>query len=286
MPAKNFISDPTVPETKRKQPLAFIILDLDGVIVRHPLHHTINEKDYSVMRLSFTNYLKAHGKLGVITNRPPSEMQCIAYFMGVDDGIWITESGGSAYDIRRNASKVLEQWQEYAQEKVPNLRYLLKKDLGIDSVQKSFEEAQLIAANGSVKTVIVPPDGVPVEQFAAKILIPYLQDKGLLVDFCITTSKAIDIDPRGLSKGSGIKELLKLNEIDPEKVPTLFIADHIRDIEGARKLKEMGGKIAAVGNADKIYKEYIREEGGFLAPENSEYHNSVSLLMQAFLATI
>lgn len=267
-------------------PSAFIVLDLDGVTLRNPQNHTITPEDYALMGERFAKVRESGGTFGVITNRPPGEMQITAYYLGVNKGIWVTESGGSAYDVKRNTTIVLPQWQEYAEEKVPSLRKSLKDDLGIGGMPRSFDDPQYIPALGSIKTVIIPPENVPIKDYASDVIVPYLDEKGLLEDFRVDVGKAIDIDPKKLSKGPGMVDLLRLNDIDPRQTPTLFIADHTRDIEGAQMLTSLGGMVAAVGNANEDYKDYVRKEGGIIAPADSEYHSSVAAIMTTFFKNL
>ena len=55
--------------------------------------------------------------------------------------------------------------------------------------------------------------------------------------------------------------LLELNQIHPQKTPTVFIADHERDVAAARHLADLGGQVAAVGNADELFASFVEQAG-------------------------
>ncbi len=260
------------------KPRQFLILDLDGVVLRWPQFHTLNPDAYVQMAKHLQDFRRNGGAVSVLTNRPPSEMQPVAYYLGEKNGLWITEGGGSLYDVGHNTQAVLPQWKTYASHDVPRLRQALQEQGAVASIPFSPDEAQFLPGMGYIKTVIVPPKECDIHEYAMHQVAPVLEELACTDRFRIDVGKAIDIDPRGLSKREGIQTLLSLHTIDPHTTPTVFIADHNRDIDAASQLLERGGLVAAVGNASDEYKQFVQDHGGFVA--NSSYHDAIGEVLQ------
>ncbi len=268
-----------------RKPLGVVLWDLDGVRLRWVKSHTPSPNDQiellDVMKKA-SEYGLAHA---VLTNRPPGQMAAIAYEMGVDYGIWVTESGGSLYDVRNHMSAVAPEFVPYIPH-VQRLRKHLIETIGIPEVPTGFNQPQFEPGMGFIKTVIVLPDGLDLHAYARDVIEPALSAGGFAELFDVKVGKAIDIDPKGLSKKAGMTLLLTVNGIDPTKMPVLWIADAKRDIDAARALTEHGGVVAAVGNADEKYSNYVRSVDGIVAPENTTYHSSASYILREFMEFI
>lgn len=261
----------------------YVIFDIDGVLARWVNAHLPDHHHQGEMFAFLSSLKKKNVGISVLTNRPPGQMPLLAYQLGVDYGWWVAESGGTIYDVRDHRAYVVPQWQEFAKTKVPFLRSCLKEKLGVEEIPFLADKPQFEPGMGLVKTVVLPPKGMTSQDFGENFVVDVVSKSGLDDEFTVNIGKAVDIDPRGLSKGKGMAVLLKINDIDPQKTPALFIADHRRDLEAAEFLHQKGGKVAAVGNADCIYKTKIEELGGDIAPSSTSYHSSVSHLLRNFL---
>ncbi len=266
-------------------PSAWVILDLDGVIARWPTHHLPIEQEQASFFADLQNLHKNNVAISVLTNRSPSAMQILAYQLGVDYGAWITESGGSAYSVVDHKGFTLPEWTEFAETTVPECRTFLETNLGIvgrNIPPLSSNEPQFESGMGFVKTVVVPPKGVnPAEYYEGiKPVWTAFSQSNL---FKVEAGKALDFDPIGLSKSVGMRHLLSLNGIDPQRTPTLFIADAKRDIDAANTLLEMGGFAGAVGNSSKDFTQAVASHpNGIVAPDTTSYHGSVTNIFQQF----
>lgn len=268
----------------------FAVFDLDGVVMRMAGHHRIDPHDYAAMIDEMRHWETNGGRFSVVTNRGPAEMDAVAYFMGMDfglhkDAVWITESGGSEVNPASGKSRVAEAWKDFAAERVPELREYLVRELGVQPAPDSFDAPQFRLGQGYVKTVLLPPSGIAVAEYAAQYVNPALEAGGF-ADFKVKPGKAVDIDPAGLSKEYGMARSLEANGIDASRTPTLFIADHHRDIAAASALLERAASsnttVAAVANADQEYMDFVREQGGIVAPEDTSYHSSVAHILREF----
>jgi len=274
--------------TEQNNPSAWVIFDLDGVLIRWPQYHLPNHRDQANF---FTRLQELHERdvsISVLTNRSPAAMQILAYQLGVDHGIWITESGGSAYSVADHKAWVLPRWVEIARKDVPRSRSYLEQTLGITGSAIppfSNENAQFEPGMGFVKTVIIPPYGSSPKEYYGQKLVPVWSGYGQSSQFTIEIGKAVDINPVGLSKSVGMNALLTLNRIDPQKTPTIFIADASRDIPASALLFQNHGFVGAVGNASSDFKDVVSSHTrGILAPEETDYYKSVIHIFDQFFA--
>jgi len=273
-------------DTEQGKPTAWVIFDLDGVLIRWPQYHLPNQQDQANF---FAQLQQLHDRgvsFSVLTNRSPAAMQILAYQLGVNHGVWITESGGSAYSISDHKAWVLPRWTEVAQKDVPESRSYLEQTLGIAGraiPPLTKDGAQFEPGMGLVKTVIVPPYGRSPEEYYKNVFLPTWSDYSHASQFAIEVGKAIDINPEGLSKSEGMDTLLVLNRIDPQKTPTIFIADAKRDIEAGTILLQKGGFVGAVGNASPDFKDAVSlSPGGIIAPDDTSYYGSVIDIFNQF----
>lgn len=269
-----------------RQPPAWVIWDLDGVRMRWVKSHLPDPHDQTELLQTIQGFREVGIAHAVLTNRPPGQMAPIAYDMGVDYGIWVTESGGSVYDVGNHMSAVTPAYQD----RIPHVQALRRAlgGLGIMDVPTSFNGPQFESGMGYVKTVIVLADNrkEALTEYAKEHIEPLLKKEGLVDLFTIEIGKAIDIDPKGLSKSQGMRYLLEVNGIDPGKTPVLWIADAKRDVAAAQVVAQAGGVVAAVGNADPVYREFIESTGGIVAPIDTSYHGSASFILKKFIQRI
>jgi len=213
-------------------------------------------------------------------------MQALAYQLGVTSGFWITESGGSVYSVADHKSWVLPQWLEFAQRSVPQARSYLENNLmlgGYSIPPVSNTVAQFESGMGWVKTVIIPPKDISTQEYFEREVLPVWPSYKESSNFKCEVGKAIDLNPEGLSKSSGMMELLALNQINPQKTPTIFIADAERDIPAARVLMNQGGFVGAVGNASVDFRAAVGNNShGIVAPTSTNYHCSVINILNYF----
>ncbi len=274
---------PVPKEIRRKG--AWILFDLDGVILRWVNTH-IPDAGHQTQMLTVLKAAKEAGVgIAVLTNRPPGQMPAIAYELGIDYGIWVTESGGSVYDVHNHLSHATAQWVPWI-DRVQYMRDILTIRAGIPKAPTSFDSPQFEPGMGYIKTVLVVPPGMSAEDVAANTIVPTLVENGFDRWFSVTVGKGIDIDPIGLSKAQGMEYLLEANDIDAGKTPVLWIADAKRDVAAASVLACLGGTVAAVGNADAVYREFVASMGGIIAPEMTSYHSSVVHIVETFLKTV
>jgi len=275
-------------DTERERKTAWVIFDLDGVLIRWPRHHLPNEQEQANFFAGLQSLHESGVGISVLTNRPPAAMQILAYQLGVNHGVWVTESGGSAYNVSEHKGRVLTKWIETAVTDIPHMRSFLEQSLditgrNIPAIQ--FRQAQFEPGMGWVKTVIVPPEDMSPQEYYQHTLSPLWNTYPYASKFTIGIGKAIDIDPVGLSKSAGMNSLLALNDIDPHKVPTLFIADATRDIPAGTTLLAQGGFVGAVGNASPDFKEAVSSHPrGISAPTDTSYHGSVIHIVNTFLS--
>lgn len=256
-----------------------VIFDLDGVMLRWVSAHLPNAADQAEMYGEMQRAQAEGLNVYVLTNRPPGQMAALAYNLGVDYGYWVTESGGSVYDVRNHRAYVMPEWRGFAETHVPRLRQNLQQMLGVAVAPETPTQAQFEPGMGFVKTVILPPQGMPLEVFAQSVKEALIEG-GYNEQFTIHVGKAVDIDPKGLSKAKGMEAVLALNNIDPQKIPTTFVADHGRDIPAATVLFQRGGRPAAVGNSVPEYREAVARMDGIVAPEHTSYHSSVAHILR------
>jgi len=268
------------------KPTAWVIFDLDGVLIRWPQYHLPKEQEQADFFAGLQQLHSNDVALSVLTNRPPAAMQILAYQLGVNNGLWITESGGSVYSVSDHKAWVLPEWVLSAKKDVPESRLYLEDNLGIAGrtlLPVSNNVAQFEPGMGLVKTVIVPPNGLSSQEYYEKIFAPVWSDYQNSSLFNIEVGKAIDINPVGLSKSEGIKNLLTFNQIDPQNTPTIFIADNTRDIPAGKVLLENGGFVGAVGNASPDFKQTIADHPrGIIAPAHTSYYGSVINIFNEF----
>lgn len=288
------IENPLRTKELRSQPRGVAVLDLDGVITGYTryidkgVENGFSPDGDAVSEFVATiSSLRSRGVLPlVLTNRPPGQMQLYPTILGVQEGTWATENGGSFYDVGEHKNFVNPRFGEYATTVVPAIKTRLHEALGIGVVPLDSEGPQYEPGGGYVKVVLRPPSGQEAKKWAESIQI-----HSLLSPFAgvsrIEVGKSIDIDPIGLSKGIGMEDLLKLNGIDPNKTPTAFIADASRDIVGAQALLDLGERvfIGAVGNAKPDYQQFVEQIGGVVAPKDTSYHRSASYLLNQFANT-
>lgn len=267
-------------------PTAWIIFDVDGVLARWPSHDLPQEQEQA----HFFSYLHTLHKedvaFSVLTNRSPATMQVLAYQLGVNYGLWITESGGSIYSVADHKSVISPKWIDFAKQHIPSCRSFLENSLGITGRNIpvfSYDEAQFEPGMGFVKTVIVPPRGQAASDYFTNTVKSIWENYPQSSLFKVEPGKAVDIDPQGLSKSIGMIDLLESNGIDPQKTPTLFIADATRDILAATELLNKGGYVGAVGNSSTDFIEIVKNHShGIIAPENTRYHSSIVNIFDQF----
>jgi hydroxymethylpyrimidine pyrophosphatase-like HAD family hydrolase len=266
-------------------PKAWVVLDLDGVVLRWSRFHQPNYDDQIALHHTLQAVKEANVGLSVLTNRPPGQMAALAYELGVDYGIWVTESGGSTYDVFRHQALVTPEWEEFFPV-VTKLRELLCESGIINALPTNKNQIQFEPGMGFVKTVLVVPPKLSLQDIATKKIVPLLTNAGLIDWFQVKVGKGIDIDPKGLSKATGMEVLLSTNKINPLKTPTLWVADHDRDIDAGETLLKRGGAVAAVGNASENYLDFVHKNGGLMAPDTTSYHGSLSYLLEEFISTL
>lgn len=269
-------------QERQKRSTGNVIFDLDGVMLRWVNTDLPNSGEQSAMLQELHLAQEKGLNVFALTNRPPGQMPILAYTLGVNYGYWVTESGGSIYDVHNHRAYVNPQWAEFASTKVKQLRNFLTENAGISDVPSSPNQPQFEPGMGFVKTVIIPPIGTTPQEYGEKIK-EVLKLSGLEENFVVEIGKAIDIDPRGLSKSDGMRMLLEINGIDPRQTPTLFIADNKRDIPAAHVLEEAGGIVAAVGNSSPEYIQAVRDANGIVASSDTSYHSSVRQILRQFL---
>ena len=275
------------PQRKEIQPRfrAWMLFDLDGVILRWVHAHTPDASHQAEMLASIQRAKDAGVGIAVLTNRPPGAMPAVAYDLGIDYGIWVTEMGGSLYDVHAHKSMVAPEWIHMAP-RVRNLRLYLQDMLGIKEQPQSFDEPQFEPGMGLMKTVLIPPHGISARSYADRDLAQALSNGGFENEFSVNVGKAIDIDPMGLSKAQGMEMLISQNGIDVSHIPTIWIADHDRDIAAGQVLLHRGGMVASVGNANPSYRDFVQSSGGICAPESTSYHSSVTHIVETFLHSL
>jgi hypothetical protein len=267
-------------ESKPPEKSAWIILDLDGVILRWVKSDLPDQRSQA---LFYENLIRLRDKnigISVLTNRPPGAMPSIAYTLGVNYGYWITESGGSIYDVYHHKTVVAPNWIN-ALPRVNKLRETISRNIFPHTEPLTFQDAQFEPGMGPVKTVVIPPFHIPPEKYLNEILLPGLS--GFTGDFSFTAGKAVDIDPIGLSKSDGMETLLFINNINPSVTPTVWIADHTRDIAAGVFMVEKGGFVGSVGNATTDYRDFVRKNNGITAPPETAYHESVTRIINEFI---
>lgn len=275
-------------EQEQKKPTAWVIFDLDGVLLRWPQYHLPKEEEQADF---FAQLKDAHENgvaFSVLTNRSPAAMQILAYQLGVDYGIWMTESGGSAYNVSEHKGFVLPRWRDVTAYDVPHARTFLEQNLyvtGRTVPPNDSSHAQFEPGMGWVKTVIIPPHGISPQSYYEQCLLPIWSQYEYASRFKIDVGKGIDIDPIGLSKAEGMEALLALNHIDPQKTPTIFIADAPRDIAAGTVLSDKGGFVGAVGNASPDFKNSVATfPNGIIAPDSTSYYSSVTHIFNQFFS--
>jgi hydroxymethylpyrimidine pyrophosphatase-like HAD family hydrolase len=256
------------------------ILDLDGVILRW-VKSDLPNQDHHAQLLKSINTWQSNGLgIAVLTNRPPGAMPAIAYELGINYGTWVTESGGSLYDVNRHTQAVHPKWIPMLPQ-ISRLRQHISTNIFTHPQPINLNEAQFEPGMGLVKTVIIPPRNYESNQFLQDVILPGLIDYNN--QFTFSVGKAIDIDPIGLSKSEGMETLLIANHIDPRKTPTILIADHTRDIAAAATLISHGGIVGAVGNSSADFYNFTLTSKGITAPLDTSYHSSVISIMHTFL---
>jgi len=273
-------------DTEQRKPTAWVIFDLDGVLIRWPQYHLPNQQDQADFFARLRELHERGVSISVLTNRSPASMQILAYQLGVNHGVWITESGGSAYSVSDHKAWVLPRWADVAQKDVPESRIYLEQTLriaGRNIPPLTKDGAQFEPGMGLVKTVVIPPYGSSPKEYYEKVLSPTWSNYSHTSRFAIKVGKAVDINPEGLSKSEGMDTLLALNRIDPHKIPTLFIADAERDIEAGTILLQKGGFVGAVGNASPDFKDAVSSyHCGIIAPDHTSYYGSVIDIFNQF----
>lgn len=279
----------TLVERQGFKPRAWAILDLDGVVLRWTKADLPDPEDIARLQNSMNKFKDRGLGIAVLTNRPPGQMAAIAYELGVDYGTWVTESSGSMYDVKGHRLSVSPDYLAW-QPRIAQLRDYLHDHNFIEGVSTNRLDAptnpaqqQFEPGMGMAKTVIVPPNAIRPEDYAEVFIRPALEQGGFLEDFDIKVGKAIDIDPKGLSKARGMELLLELNGIDPAVTPVVFVADEIRDIDAATVLTQRGGIAAAVRNSNPEYLRAVESAGGIVAAEGTKYHSSLENILERFL---
>lgn len=282
--------------SKRKEfltpPRGFVVFDLDGVVTGYTSFMKNGLADgFRPDMAAMADFSNVVGEMRskdivplVLTNRPPGQMHFYSTVLGVQEGVWVTENGGSRYDVASHKDYVNPRFAEYANGVVPSIRERLMGVLGIPRVPSSVDEAQFEPGSGYVKIVVRPPEGKEAKIWADEIALrEILHDYNELID--LELGKSVDINPKGLSKGFGMHDLMEINGIDPAATPVMFVADAKRDRDGAKTLVESGGRIlvGAVGNSQPEFLEYVAGAGGIIAPQDTRYHSSASYLLREFM---
>lgn len=135
-----------------------LLLDLDGVILGMTGYHKRNINDLSDALFILEKWQKSSGEIIITTNRSPSEMQPIAYLLNIKEGYWITENGGSFYNVAVGSVIVSKHWIQYADEYVPNLRQYLKG------------KVEFHPSNSLIRTMIITPTSTEINQYASEKL--------------------------------------------------------------------------------------------------------------------
>jgi hydroxymethylpyrimidine pyrophosphatase-like HAD family hydrolase len=264
----------------------WFIFDLDGVFMRWPGYETLSPRDSAALYEYLSSIQEKNIGITVLTNRPPGHMQAIASSLGVNYGVWITESGGSAYEPYAHQGYVLPEWEVVATHEVPALREALQRENIVPRVPKQSDLVQFEPGIGYVKTVLVPKRGIDTQKHANDSIKPFLDKHGFSSRFEVKPGKGVDIDPKGLSKTKGMEHVLRMNGIDPHTTPTILIADERRDTEAAKVLVERGGYAGAVGNSNPEFAATVRALGNRGIIAQGKYHASVMQIMQQFLARV
>lgn len=273
-------------------PRGFVIFDLDGVITGYA--NFIKDGKLQSFKPDMSAMADFSGVIAqmrskdivplVLTNRPPGQMPFYSTVLGVGEGVWVTENGGSRYDVGSHKDYVNPAFSMYANDVVPDIKARLMRELGIPRVPASTDEAQFEPGLGYVKIVVRPPKGKEAKLWAEEVALrEVLHDYREVID--LELGKSVDINPKGLSKGFGMRDLIEINGIDPNKTPVMFIADAKRDRDGAHALVGSGGQvmIGAVANSQPEFLEYTATAGGLIAPEGTGYHSSASFLLREFM---
>lgn len=251
----------------------YLILDLDGVLMSMSQDRALKTDDFALSLHLLETWRKNNGKILIATNRTPAEMQPIAYFMDLHEGFWITENGGSIYDVANQEVLYPPEMDEYVREYIPQLRTQLNTNPSIRIHQVS----------GYIRTIIQTPHGVSHESYINSVISPVLHDFKYKQYFAVQSSKVISIEPKNLSKENALPIFFKHNGISPQTNPLFFIADSDRDIGFAQKLVEFDAVIGAVGNSSPKFMGYVKgTKKGVCAPPSTSYHSSLVHLLTAF----
>lgn len=251
----------------------YLILDLDGVFISMSQENPIKIDDFALSLHLLESWRKNNGKILIATNRTPAEMQPIAYFMGLREGFWITENGGSIYDVINQETIYPPEMGNYIREYIP----LLCSHLGTNPSVKIHQ------TSGCIRTIIETPKGISRESYINSVILPLLHDFKYKEHFTVLSSKIISIEPNNLSKENALPIFFKKNGISPQANPLFFIADSDRDIGFAQKLIEFDAVIGAVGNSSPKFMDYVKQaKKGVCAPLTTSYHSSLIHLLKAF----
>lgn len=249
-----------------------LLLDLDGVLLGMTGYHKRNIRDLSDALFILEKWQKGGGKIIITTNRPPSEMQPIAYLLNIKEGYWITENGGSYYNVAVGSATASIHWARYADEYVPKLRQYLKG------------KVEFHPSNSLIRTMIIAPTSTEIHQFASEKIMPLMTGYKDSELFELRISKIVSIEPKKLSKEVCFEEFITLNRLDFEKDAFFFIADSARDIGIAQKLSKANSQIGAVGNSSYKFASYVRGiQNGICAPASTSHHASLVHLLQCFM---
>lgn len=263
-----------------RQPWLSIVTDYDGVLGRW-VHASLPDHAYQSQFYARLQEYAAQGVgFYVLTNRPAGHMSQVAYNLGVDYGWWGVESGSVLYDIEGHRQMVAPEYVD----KLPlinQLRQVLTDHL-VPKFPYDFAQPQFEPGGSLVKTVILPPAGATPGQYSQEYLQPLLQATGLDQEFEIKVGKAIDIDPKGLSKSAGLDLVLSQNNLDPKTC--VWVGDERRDIPAAVRMAELGGQVAAVGNSHENYLKTIQDLEGITASLDSAYHRSLIQIIDQAIA--
>lgn len=255
---------------------AVLILDLDGVFMGTIGFHSRNTYDLIECLQELEKWQKKGGKILVTTNRTPSEMQPIAYFLNIASGYWITENGGSLYDVSTGLVSFPESMMVYAKTYVPSLQKHLKK----------LPSITLHPISGQIRSIIATPGDCNKSEYIQKILEPHLLKFEYSSQFSIVQGKMISIEPKNLNKIISLNNFLKSNKITQAN-SLFFVADADRDIPMAHALTPYKTTIGAVGNASHKFLQFVKQYPlGICAPSTTSYHSSLAFLIRSFNSSV
>jgi hydroxymethylpyrimidine pyrophosphatase-like HAD family hydrolase len=251
-----------------------LMLDLDGVFMGFAGFHTRSVKDFTKSIQVLDNWSKKGRDILIATNRTPSEMQPIAYTLGLTNGYWITENGGSIYNVSNGNVEYPKEMKKYALAYVPTLR---------THIQQQSPSVVIHHSSGPIRTIFSSPTNIAQEQFIKIKILPIFEKYAHRGYFEIRSSKVTSIEPKNLSKKTALPLFFQLNRINPKKDQLFFVTDSDRDIELAKELSQYNATLGAVGNSTQRYLDFVKQYSqGVCAPLSTSHHSSLIYLLRAF----